>query len=138
MAYPSVGKTRRKETKGQIVAVCSGFSDERGLSLIPQISRVLCKNQIHEMMTTDEAGAAPNKTVDRIGVACFFEITQGSSVAVGDPVFINNKEVGKIAGFDETHFPNHYNIVVISTRRFTGNEAGYKIDDPVSIGTAQE
>ncbi len=135
IAYSAISKTKRRETKGQIVAVCSVFLNERGLSLILQPTRVLCKNEIHELLTTDKVDAGPSKTVDRVGAVCFFEITQGSSVAVGDPVFINSKEIGKLAGFDETHCPNHYNIVVLSSKRFTGLEAGLHIGDEVSIGT---
>ena len=135
IAYSAISKTKRRETKGQIVAVCSVFLNERGLSLILQPTRVLCKNEIHELLTTDKVDAGPSKTVDRVGAVCFFEITQGSSVAVGDPVFINSKEIGKLAGFDEAHCPNHYNIVVLSSKRFTGLEAGFHIGDEVSIGT---
>jgi len=130
-----VGKTIKRKTKGQMVAVSGRSSDERGLSLIPQPTRVLCKNEIHELITTDEVGAGPNKTVDRIGIIGFFEITQGSYVIVGDPVFINGKETGKVAGFDETHLPNHFNIVVLSPKRSSGLEAGFNIGDRVSIGS---
>ena len=53
---------------------------------------------------------------------------------MGEPVFINGKEIGKIAGFDETHFPNHYNIVVISPERFAVTEINLNINDEVIIG----
>ncbi len=135
IAITRFGKTIKREMKGQMVAVLGSSSDERGLSLIPQLTRVLCKNEIHELITTDEVDAGPNRTVDRMGVICFFEITQGSYVIVGDPVFINGKEIGKVAGFDETHLPNHYNIVVLSPKRFSGLEAGFFIGDRVSIGS---
>lgn len=135
IAYTLVGKTIRREMKGQMVAVSGRVSDERGLSLIPQPTRVLCKNEIHELITTDEVDAGPNKTVGRVACIGFFEITQGSSVIVGDPVFMNGKEIGKLAGFDETHLPNHYNIVVLSPKRFTGLEARFHIGDEVRIGS---
>lgn len=134
IAFTTFGEIKRRETKGQIVVIGNRSYDKRGLSLIPQLTRVLCQNEIHELMTTDEVGAEPNKTVDRISTIGFFEITQGGSVAVGEPVFINGKEIGKIAGFDETHFPNHYNIVIISPERFTGTEVNLNINDEVIIG----
>ena len=138
VGYIYTGKTKRREMKGRLVVVLGIVSDKRGLQLIAQQSRALCKNEIHELITTDEVDAGPNKTVNRIAAVCFFEITQGSSVAVGDPVFINGKEIGKLAGFDETHCPNHYNIVVLSSKRFTGLEAGFHIGDKVNIGTGHE
>ncbi len=134
IAYTTAGEVKRRETKGQLVVISGLASDNRGLVLIPQQTRVLCKNEIHELMNTDEAGAGPNKTVDRIGVIGFFEVSQGGSVAVGDPMFVAGKEIGKIAGFDETHFPNHYNIVVLTSQRYSGLEAGFRIGDKLRIG----
>jgi len=130
----AISKTKRRETKGKVVAVCSQALDKHGLKLILQPTRVLCKHEIHELVTTDEADAGPNKTVNRMAAVCFFEVTQGGSVAVGNPVFIGGKEIGKLAGFDETHFPNHYNIVVYSLKKFTGLEAGFKLNDKLRIG----
>jgi len=135
IASTVVGKTITRELKGQIVAVSGRSFDERGLSLIPQPTRVLCKNEIHELVTTDEVDAGPNKTINRVGVIGFFEVTQGSYVIVGDPVFIRGKDIGKLAGFDETHLPNHLNIVVLSPKRVSGLEVGFHIGDRVSIGS---
>lgn len=136
--YTEVGKAKRRETKGQLVAILGLVSDKRRLVLIPQQSRVLCKNEIHELLTTDEVDAKPNKVVDRVGVIGFFEVSQGGSVAVGDPLFINGKKRGKVAGFDETHFPNHYNVVIHVPRKFTGLEAGFKLGDELKIEGSME
>jgi hypothetical protein len=87
------------------------------------------------LITTDEIGAALGKTVERVGNIGFFEVTQGGSVAVGDPIFINEEKIGKIAGFDETHFPNHYNIVVLTSKRISGLEVGFHIGSKLTIGT---
>ena len=134
IASTVVGKTITRELKGQIVAVSGRSYDERGLSLIPQPTRVLCKNEIHELVTTDEVDAGPNKTIGRAGAIGFFEVTQGSYVIVGDSVSIRGKDIGKLAGFDETHLPNHLNIVVLSPKRVSGLEVGYKIGDRLRIG----
>lgn len=134
IVFTTSGEMKVRATKGQLVTIINRSYDKRGLSLIPQPTRVLCQNEIHELITTDEVDAGPNKTVDRISTIGFIEIIQGGCVAVGEPVFINGKEIGKIAGFDETHFPNHYNIVVISPERFTGTEVNLNINDDVIIG----
>lgn len=134
ISFTTVGKSKKRETKGVIVALAGVSSDERGLSLIPQQTRVLCKNEIHELITTDEVGAGPNKTVNRMGCIGFFEVTQGGHTGVGDPVFVNGHEIGKIVGFDETHFPNHYNVVILSPKRFSGLESGFNIGDKLRMG----
>ena len=127
-------KTKRRHLKGCIITVSGSRSEKRGLRLIPQKTRALCKHEIHEMITTDEINAGPKKTVNKVAIVCFFEITQGSTLVEGAPVFINNNKIGRVAGFDDTHFPNHYNIVVISPQRFTGVEAGLSLGDEISIG----
>jgi len=137
ITFTKEGEEVKRELKGELVDVLDLASDERGLSLIPQKTRVLCKNEIHELITTDEVDAGPNKTVDRVAYIGFFEITQGGVVIVGDPLLINGEDIGKIAGFDATHFPNHYNIVVLSPKRLIGHEAGFHIGDEVTIGRRQ-
>ncbi len=127
------GKEERSDTEGQIVDVLDLASDERGLSLMPQKTRVLCKNEIHELITTDEVDAGPNKTIKRVDYIGLFEVTRGGVIIEGDAVVVNNKEIGKIAGFDETHFPNHYNIVLLSHARISGYEAGIHLGDKVKI-----
>lgn len=134
VGYIYTGKTKRREMKGRLVVVLGIISDRRGLQLIAQQSRALCKNEIHEIMTTDEADIGPGKTINSVAVIGFFEVTQGGVVLVGQPVFLNGKEIGTIAGFDETHFPNHYNIVVYSLKKFTGLEAGFKLNNKLRIG----
>lgn len=71
------GNEEKSDTEGQIVEVLDLASDERGLSLIPQRTRALCKNEIHELITTDEVDAGPNKTVDRVNYIGFLEVTRG-------------------------------------------------------------
>lgn len=134
VGYIYTGKTKRRETKGQLIVVLGVVSDKRGLKLIAQRTRVLCKNEIHELISTDAADAGPGKTVNSVACIGFFEVTQGGCVAVGAPIFINGKERGKVAGFDETHFPNHYNIVVLSSKKFTGLDTGFEIGDKLRIG----
>jgi len=98
----------------------------------------MCKLCTLKLVTTDEVDAKPNKVVDRVGVIGFFEVCQGGSVAVGDSIFINDKKRGKVAGFDETHFPNHYNVVIHVPRKFTGLEAGFELGDELKIGGSME
>lgn len=128
-----VGRAKRRETKGRLVAILGILSDNRHLVLIPEQSRVFCKNEIHELQTTDEV-VQGNKVIDRVGVIGFFEVTQGGSVGVGDLVFINGREVGKVAGFNDIHFPNHYSIVISSPRGIVGVEAGFHIGDEFRTG----
>jgi len=117
---------------GRLVVVLDGIFEERGLQLIRQSSRAIKKNEVHEFIITDEQ-AKPGDTVNRIAYLGFAEFSAGGVVIVGDPVFIENQQVGRIAGFDETHMPNHLNIVLSGNRK-PGKEWGVALNDQILIG----
>lgn len=105
---------------GAIVTVLDSSHEARGLKLIPTYSRALKKNSIHELIATDETGKKPGDTVERIAYLAFFEVSRGGCVIVGENLWLGQRAIGTIVGFDETHEPNHINIVVGVQRRQTG------------------
>lgn len=123
----------RRPIRGAVVAVLRGRLEERGLELIQPISRALARGEIHELIVTDEAGAAPGTRVDRIGYLCFFEVEQGGVAVTGDQVMLGGEGGLVLAGFDLTHAPNHLNVVVCGDRR-PGEERGIRPGDQVTIG----
>ncbi len=118
---------------GNLVVVLDGKFDGRGLKLIPQPSRCLLLNEVHELILTDE-DAKPNNIVNEIAYIGFFVVKKSAIVVVNDHVEVEGKNLGVIAGFDETHMPNHYNIVVKSDKRNSGLEMGFELGDEVIIG----
>lgn len=136
--HVSLGKLKKQDIRGTMVGVAEGVANDRGLNLMPQRQRVLQKNEIHELQTTDEVDAEPGRTVNKVGIIGFVEITQGGVIGVGDTVFINDREIGKVIGFDETHFPNHYNFVLFSVERNTGIGLGLHVGDNVRIASLGE
>ena len=111
---PSVYGDRRP-VLGEIVALLHITFQDRGLKLIQARSRALLKNEIHELMITDEEGAAPGGGADRVSAIAFFEVRRGGLAVVGDEVTIGGRALGTLAGFDMTHMPNHMNLLVKST-----------------------
>jgi hypothetical protein len=108
---PSVYGDKRL-VEGEIVAVLHVEFEDRGLELIQTKSRTVKLNEIHELMITDEQGAAPGGGADRVRAIAFFEITKSGLIVMGDNVSINGKKLGILAGYDVTHMPNHINVVV--------------------------
>ena len=108
---PSVYGDRRPVT-GEVVALLHITFQERGLKLIQSRSRALCKDEIHELMITDEEEAAPGGGADRVSAIAFFEVKNGGLVVVGDRVTLNDDLLGTIAGYDVTHMPNHMNVLL--------------------------
>ncbi|TEU11894.1 hypothetical protein E3J20_02060 [Candidatus Bathyarchaeota archaeon] len=108
---PSVYGDRRP-VKGEVVALLHITFQERGLKLIQSRSRALCKDEIHELMITDEEEAAPGGGADRVSAIAFFEVRNGGLVVVGDRVTLNDGFLGVVAGYDMTHMPNHMNVLL--------------------------
>lgn len=124
---------KRGLIEGRVVAILDMKLDDRGLSLEPYPSRCVLKNGIHEFILTDEKEVSPGEKVNRISYLCFTEITRGGVVLSGDEIFIGGKKVGDLVGFDETHLPNHLNIIVYSLKRVTGVDLGLNIGDKIII-----
>ena len=102
---------RKRPVNGELVVVLRGHYPNRGLALIPQISRAVRGGEIHELILTREA-AGPGHRVEAIAYLGFFEVSRGGVLIAEDLVYVNEQCIGRLAGFDETHMPNHLNIVI--------------------------
>jgi len=123
----------KRAVTGKLAVILRGKLEQRGLELIPAISRAVQKHEIHELIVTDDAGAAPGKKVDKIAYLGFVEIGEGGVLVAGDELSCQGKVLGRIVGFDETHLPNHLNIVVHAVSRADGVESGLELDAAVTF-----
>jgi hypothetical protein len=126
----------KRQISGKLAVVLDGTFDERGLELILPSSRAVKTSEIHELILSDEE-TGPGQRVNRIAYVGFIEINQGGVIVVGDSVRIGGQVVGKIAGFDETHMPNHLNIVLAGKRK-TGRELEASVESAITIGEKEE
>jgi hypothetical protein len=101
----------RRQVEGEVVAILHVSFQDRGLRLIETKSRAVRLHEIHELMITDE-NAQPGGTADRVRALAFFEVTEPGLIVAGDNVNMGAKRLGILAGYDETHMPNHMNVVV--------------------------
>ncbi len=121
------------DIKGKFVVVLDGKLENRGLNLIQPISRAFPKNTIIELIGTDEQNALPGSKVDNICYIGFVELLNSGVILTGDKVLWNGKEIGTIAGYDDTHMPNHQNTIVLMKERIPGKELGIKNNDELII-----
>lgn len=129
--YPCADKTL---VKGKLCVILDARAGSRGLELVMYPSRAVLKNEIHEIILTAEEGVAPGAVVNDISYLGYFEVLESGVIWVGDKVMVGEREVGTLAGYDMTHFPNHMNIIIkINGSLFTGLEAGFKVGDPISF-----
>jgi len=95
-----------------VVVVLKGTIKNRGLLLIAPHSRCVREKEMFEFMVAEDEDAAPGKTVNIVRYLGFAEVTTGGSLLVGDSVLLDGRMLGKVLGFDETHMPNHQNVVL--------------------------
>ncbi len=107
-----VAFTKKKVVKADTVAVLRGSIEKREIELIHPASRAVRKGEIFELMYTLEKDAKPGGKVDSVTYLGFVEVEEAGVLRVGDIVKIDNVDAGKIVGFDETHFPNHLNVLL--------------------------
>ncbi|HEX3031202.1 MAG TPA: hypothetical protein VHS59_03005, partial [Bacillota bacterium] len=117
----------KRSIHGKLAVILRGKLEERQLQLIPMISRAVLKDEIHELIVTDQENIGPGSKVDKIAYLGFMEITIGGVMTVGDTLTCQGKALGQVIGFDETHLPNHLNIVLASSERADGVEQGLQL-----------
>ena len=111
-----------RPVEGEIVTVLASSHPQRGLKLIASYSRALPQYSIHELIVTDETAQLPGGIVNKIAYLGFFEITRGGCIIVGQDITVDGVPIGRLLGFDETHEPNHINIVIGADSILTGQE----------------
>ena len=122
---------KKSDVNGPLTVVLDGKMDDRALSLIVPISRGVKKDEVHELILTDEETARPGAAVNRIAYLGFFVVEQSGVLVEGDQVVLNGQVIGQLAGFDETHMPNHLNIVIKAAERRTGLELSANPGDQI-------
>ncbi|MDR1193570.1 MAG: hypothetical protein LBK98_05295 [Peptococcaceae bacterium] len=124
---------KKKDCAGELCVVLDGSFESRALQLMVPPSRAFLAGDIHELIVTDEQEAGPGREVNRIAYWGFFEVSDASVVVAGDEITVGGKCAGRIAGFDETHMPNHLNVVIRAAERVSGAELGLALGDKVRI-----
>lgn len=102
---------QKRVVRAKIVVILEGTVENRGITMIPQGSRCVRKGEIFEFMTTPEK-VKPGDTVNNVSYHGFAEVSVGGVLRVGDTLCAGFQKLAKIVGFDETHFPNHQNVVL--------------------------
>jgi len=120
---------------GRLVVILDGQLEDRGLELIKPISRAVLRHEIHELILTDE-DCGPGSRVNRIAYLGFFEVDQGGVLVTGDRLLINGQEAGTLAGFDATHHPNHWNIILRTQELKSGFVRGLGLGKEVIFSPA--
>ena len=123
----------KRPVEGTLVKLLNHTRVDRGMTLAFYESRCLCQGEIHELVTTNQAAGSSGTRIDCVGFLGFLEITRGGVVEVGDQVLHGGRVLGLVLGFDECHFPNHYNILIATERIITATEANLQVEDSMQF-----
>jgi hypothetical protein len=104
---------------------------ERGMTIMAEQSRCVRAGEVHELLTTDQDGLTAGSRLDRVGFLGFVEIRNAGVLDAGDVVTCGDVRLGVLAGFDDCHFPNHYNVVLRADRLLTAADLALPVGGPV-------
>lgn len=117
----------------RLVVVLDGRLPRRGLELIPQETRGVRVGEVHELIGSIQPGIGANSTVDPIVYLGFVEMLGAGVICAGDELRVGGKLIGRLAGFDYTHMPNHMNIVIATSAERSGVEHGFELEQEVTF-----
>jgi uncharacterized protein YuzE len=123
----------KRIVNGVIVVVMDARIENRNIQLIHPMSRCFRKGDVCELVTVNSPDASPGNIIKDASYLGFAEILCSGSLVVGDTVKIKGEKIGKICGFDETHAPNHINVVIQTKNPLTGIEMGLEVEDGISF-----
>lgn len=104
----------------------------RGIVPILQKTRCVCAGSVHELIVYVQANPESG-VIDETGYIGFAEFLTGGVLRCGDKVYRNAEYLGELAGFDETHMPNHLNILLRCTQMATGVDLNCQFADLVTF-----
>ncbi len=129
---------QKTELAGRLFAILDWQVTDRKLTLIPHLSRAIRRGEVLEIILTDEKDAQPGDTINRVAYVGFIEMGETGLLVSGDRVKIGEEEIGDLIGFDETHMPNHLNVVLRVDEPKTGREMDLTLDTLCLFAGIQE
>ncbi|MGH8897241.1 MAG: Gfo/Idh/MocA family protein [Egibacteraceae bacterium] len=123
--------TAKDPAAARVVKLLFHSRDDRGMTLSSWDSRCILAGQVHELVTTTDRPLRSGDRVDRVGFLGFAEFGSATVVERGDEVFVAARRIGTVRGFDECHFPNHYNILIDTERRLSAADIDLRVGDEI-------
>jgi hypothetical protein len=124
-------RLQKRDVTGTMAKLLDHTNEERGMVVMPVLSRCVQAGEVHELVTTDHYGLVDRSRVDRVGFLGFVEVSRSGVIDVGDLVTIADRPVGSVVGFDDCHFPNHYNVLIEVRELQTAETLGLAVEDEV-------
>lgn len=125
----------KRPLSARLVKVLVHHRSERGMSLEPHASRCVRRGEVHELATTDHTETEADARIDRVAFVGFAEFDHGGVLDRGDRLWIGERRVGTVLGFDACHFPNHYNVLIHAEVPVSGADLQLRPEAKLSFTT---
>lgn len=102
----------KRDVRATVVKVLVHQRTDRGMRLEAFASRCVRAGEVHELVATDHVETAAGARIDRVAFLGFAEIDAAGVLDRGDELWIGDRRIGVLLGFDGCHLPNHYNVLV--------------------------
>lgn len=116
----------------EIVAVLDLELRERGLKVMNTMSRSFRRYDIGEFVLTKEE-VTLGEAVNKVSYIGFAQAQNSGQMTVGQSVLLDGASIGEVAGFDRTHAPNHYNVIISTQDPQTGKQLGVSVGDDLTL-----
>jgi L-arabinose 1- dehydrogenase len=133
---PRLRTETKLPTAARVVKVLFHLRDDRGMRLSPWQSRCFSAGEVHELVTTTDAPAGTADRIDHVGFLGFVEFQSAAVIERTDEVFVGDCRIGTVIGFDECHFPNHYNILISVDNLITAADIFLRPGDEIRFAPA--
>ncbi|WP_275465575.1 DUF6917 domain-containing protein [Streptomyces noursei] len=121
--------TSREPLRLRWAAVMDHTRHDRAIEPSAWQTRCIRAGEVHEFINV---GPGPRYPVDHVEYYGFATFETSGVLAVGDALVSEGRTLGTISGFDETHMPNHYNILVEGADFRNGHALGLKAGTAVT------
>lgn len=129
-----MNRIKKRTVEGSFVKLLFHKQEKRGMKLLEFETRCVQKRDIHEIVTTTHNYAKSGEMINEVGFLGFAEIECGGVIERGDQVNVDGIVIGHVLGFDDCHFPNHYNILISVDKTITADELNTAVESKITFG----
>lgn len=129
-----MSRSVKRIVDGSFVKLLFHKQEHRGMQLIEFETRCVKKGEVHELVTTIHKDAKSGDSINQVGFLGFAEMDCSGVIEIGDQVKVDGKIIGTVLGFDDCHFPNHYNILIATVELLTADSLNLEIDAKIMFG----
>lgn len=105
----------------------------RGMRLAPAGSACISRGEIHELVVTTDDTDRAGAVVDHVAYVGFIEFLDPAMLTRGDTFWVGDRLLGEFAGYDESHMPNHLNLVLRGECLVTAEDLDLRPADVVVV-----